>query len=62
MIDNNKNVVQSNRKMKQRWVILNDSRRNIRERYVLDESKTVRDYLSEYWIVFVLLVFFCVEI
>ena len=38
--------------MKQKWVILNDTRRNIRERYELDESKTVRDYLSEYWIVF----------
>ena len=62
MIDSNENVVQSNRKMKQKWVILNDTRRNIRERYELDESKTVRDYLSEYWIVFVLLVFFCVEI
>ena len=37
--------------MKQKWVVLNDKIGNIRETYELEESKTIRDYIAEHWIV-----------
>lgn len=45
------NVVNGVRIMKQKWVVLNDKIGNIRETYELEESKTIRDYIAEHWIV-----------
>ena len=48
-------VVKRIPKISQKWVILNDMDRKSKVRYEFDKSKMVRDYLSDYWIVVVML-------
>ena len=48
-------VVKRIPKLSQKWVILNDMDRKSKVRYEFDKSKMVRDYLSDYWIVVVML-------
>lgn len=50
-LDETNTVVKRALKITQKSVILNDKDRNSEVSYVLDESKTIRDYVSDYWIV-----------